>query len=65
MEHLVIRLLTKDWNKFRSLQEEKDSEIYSDNISPYLNVHYIHGNGTNDLMDEEAFQKLQNKLFNF
>jgi len=64
MEHLVIRLDIEEWNAFRKVQEVKDSEIYSDNTSPFLQVHYVHGSG-NELMDEDAFQRLQKEMFNF
>ena len=64
MEHLVIRLDTEEWDAFRKVQEVKDSEIYSDNTSPFLQVHYVHGWG-NELMDERTFQNLQKELFNF
>jgi|LakMenE18May11ns_1017448.scaffolds.fasta_scaffold7941972_2 hypothetical protein len=64
MEHLVIRLNREQWNKYRASQEYI-SEIYSDNTSPYLHVHYVFGKLENEIMDEEEFQTFQNELFNF
>lgn len=65
MEHLVIRLGINEWKAFRKNQENVDSVIYSDNTSPYLQVHYVYGESGNELMDEVTFQEFQNKLFNF
>lgn len=65
MEHLVIKLSPKDWKKYKTLQEDTESSIYSDNTNPFFNVHYVYGDDSIEWMDEVTFQKFQNKLFNF
>lgn len=64
MEHLVIRLGIFEWAKYREFQEDKDSLIYSDCTSPYLQVHYVYGESGNELMDDEDFQIFQARLLN-
>lgn len=64
MDHLVIRLGIFEWNKYRKSFDSKDSLMYSEYISPYLQVHFVYGESGNEIMDEGDFQIFQTKLFN-